>query len=279
MIFSVIIPTCNRNDLLDLCLEKLSHSFQKMLPEVYEVIVSDDSKDNNARNLIENKYSWARWISGPKKGPAANRNNGAKLAKGDWLVFIDDDCLPLNNLLDAYQKAIAKHPYAGAFEGAIWPDNENLLKKEMAECPVNKTGGNFWTANVCISQAAFKRVNGFDEEITLAAHEDQLLYIKLKEIVDVIFASEAKVIHPVRFGSFKKKILNNNKSLSNWLVYMNKRKINLSTAVKDGAIFHAKDLIQNLTSLRFRKSFLNIYTIIFGLPILIITNATKKKKI
>ena len=90
MTFSVIVPTCNRNDLLAKCLELLNPANQT-IKEVYEVIVTDDSKNNVAKALIEDIFTWAKWVEGPKRGPAANRNNGAKDAKGDWLIFIDDD--------------------------------------------------------------------------------------------------------------------------------------------------------------------------------------------
>ena len=66
-----------------------------------EVIVSDDSKQCIAKELIQEKYSWVKWIEGPKKGPAANRNNGAKYATGDWFIFIDDDCEPQKDLSTA----------------------------------------------------------------------------------------------------------------------------------------------------------------------------------
>src|SRR5690348_16192010 len=99
---SVIIPACNRNELLSKCLAKLHPSVQSLPAELYEMIVTDDSKDNVSKEFIHQNYSWIKWVQGPKKGPAANRNNGAAHAKNDWLVFIDDDCTPDKNLLAGY---------------------------------------------------------------------------------------------------------------------------------------------------------------------------------
>src|SRR5665213_3286620 len=106
MKFSVIIPTCNRNDLLRKCLDLLAPSNQTI--DNYEIIVTDDSKDGIAKDLIKQDYPWVCWVEGPKRGPAANRNNGAKTANGDWLVFIDDDCLPDKNVLNCYKNGIIK---------------------------------------------------------------------------------------------------------------------------------------------------------------------------
>ncbi|MFX5983773.1 glycosyltransferase, partial [Acinetobacter baumannii] len=49
MYFSVIIPTCNRTELLDTCLSLLQ--LQELAVD-YEVIVSDDSNTNSTRLLI-----------------------------------------------------------------------------------------------------------------------------------------------------------------------------------------------------------------------------------
>ena len=46
MFLSVIIPTCNRNDLLRKCLNNLIPDFQSIDSSKYEIIVTDDSKLN-----------------------------------------------------------------------------------------------------------------------------------------------------------------------------------------------------------------------------------------
>src|SRR5438552_17841427 len=101
MLISVIIPTCHRNDLLVRCLDGLAPGKQDLLPEHYEVIVSDDGSRSTAEKLIAGTYPWARWVTGPRRGPAANRNHGAKHARGEWLAFVDDDCLPDKGWLEA----------------------------------------------------------------------------------------------------------------------------------------------------------------------------------
>src|SRR5260221_10177556 len=106
MLISVIIPTCNRNDLLGKCLEKLQYGIQNLSMDEYEVIVSDDGIGNAAKEFIATSFPWAKWVEGPKRGPAANRNNGAKHAEGEWLVFVDDDVIPDNLLLQNYLKSI-----------------------------------------------------------------------------------------------------------------------------------------------------------------------------
>src|SRR5438045_1828179 len=108
-LLSVIIPTCNRPHLLAKCLERLEPGAQALPHERYEVIVSDDGAEHSAQRLIAAHFSWAIHAPGPRKGPAANRNNGARRGRNEWLVFSVDDCLPDHNWLSAYTDAIGRN--------------------------------------------------------------------------------------------------------------------------------------------------------------------------
>jgi len=195
---SIIIPTCNRNKLLIQCLDCFSPKVQTISTVDYEVIVTDDSKQHQAKQLIEEKYNWVKWIAGPQKGPAANRNNGAKNADGDWLIFIDDDCLPDANILQAYETAITNNKKALVFEGCIKADRarQNLAE----ESPVNESGGYLWSCNFMIYKITFlNKLGGFDEKFPYAAMEDVDLDYRLsKDTISKVFVKNAFVIHPWR---------------------------------------------------------------------------------
>lgn len=198
MVFiSVIVPTYKRNDLLGKCLGCLSPEEQSLNQSHYEVIVTDDCPDKGAKDFVGTQFSWARWTEGKHKGPAANRNHGAAQAKGDWLVFIDDDCLPNKNILKAYYNAIEKHnDKYGAYEGRIVADRDKQRYDE--ESPENLTGGYFWTCNVAIKKSIFFKIGKFDEGFPGAFFEDRDLHIRLLKDFDVLYLSEALVIHPWR---------------------------------------------------------------------------------
>ena len=263
MLLSVIIPTCNRNDLLGKCLDRLAPAAQTLPASTYEVIVSDDSPNYEAEIYCSQHYPWVRYTRGPRKGPAANRNNGAKQATGHWLVFTDDDCLPNPDWLQAYAKAIEENPEVKAFEGAILPDDWELLKKDMAECPVNTQGGCFWSANIMVRKNLFDSVGGFNEGFRLAANEDQFLMNVLSVHTKTLFIQEAKIIHGVRVIPFSKKIKKSKSSAQSWIYMMmlnhnglidimQKALINsfryTSTAIRQGKI---KSLIYHFYNLLF----------------------------
>lgn len=187
-----------------------------------EVIITDDGDHHFETTGVTESFPAFRFISGPQRGPAANRNNGASLAKGEWLIFIDDDCLPDANLLKAYTAAIEEYPEAGAFEGCILPDDWNKLKKDMAECPVNTTGNCFWSANIVIRADLFRQIGGFDEQFLIAAQEDQDIYLRLKKLAKIVFVKDAIVVHPVRIAQITEKIKRMPAGFANWEKYYNK---------------------------------------------------------
>ena len=202
---SIVIPTYNRNDFLSSCLDALF--FENLVtPDEFEVIVSDDSVNNIAKELIEQNYPLVKWVAGPKKGPAANRNNGAKNATGEWLLFLDDDCLPQKEWLSFYINAIKSSENDLVFEGCTRPDRRKLRFDE--EAPINLTGNNLWSCNFAINAAFFAQLNGFDEAFPFAAMEDVDFHKRVSEKTHIIFLPKALVIHPWRrikpFGTFKK---------------------------------------------------------------------------
>ncbi|MEN0051890.1 MAG: glycosyltransferase [Bacteroidota bacterium] len=193
---SVVIPTYHRNDLLAECLKLIAPEVQQF-DEAYEVIVTDDGKKTTAQSMIAKGFPWATWVEGPHDGPAKNRNNGARNAANDWIVFLDDDCLPDADLLQSYKKAIQENPTVKVFEGKIYADREQRRFDE--ESPINLTGGKLWSCNFCVQKAEFNRLGGFDEDFPFATMEDMDLRLRLKDAGnEILFLPSAAVCHPWR---------------------------------------------------------------------------------
>jgi GT2 family glycosyltransferase len=202
---SIVIPTCNRNDFLSNCLD-LIFSENPTVSNIYEVIVTDDSQDNIARELLQELYPFAKWVEGPKRGPAANRNNGAKMATGEWLIFLDDDCLPQKNWLSSYIDAIKASKDDLVFEGCTAAERKRQRYDE--EAPLNMHGNNLWSCNFAINKEFFEQLKGFDENFPFAAMEDIDFHKRVSDETHVVFLPQAMVIHPWRrimpFKNFKK---------------------------------------------------------------------------
>ena len=91
---SVIVPTWNEGKYLVKLLESLkSQTFKD-----FEVIVADSGSEDETAEVAF-RYG-SRLEQGPRKGAGEGRNRGARVAKGDILVFIDSDCVASKNLLE-----------------------------------------------------------------------------------------------------------------------------------------------------------------------------------
>lgn len=202
-LFSVIIPTYQRNDLLAKCLDCLAPGVQTLLAQ-YEVIVTDDGSETTAEVMMRERYPWAKWIPGSRRGPAANRNNGVNCAQGEWLAFTDDDCLPDPQWLKAYAEAIVAEPYCFVFEGRTYVDRPRLSLAETS--PINESGGYLWSCNLVMQRQLFESLGGFDERFPYAAMEDVDLRLRLtKHGHKFSFIKAASICHPWRYkGGWKK---------------------------------------------------------------------------
>lgn len=197
MTFSVVIPTYKRTDLLAMCLAKLSPDMQKLHTEDYEVIVTDDSDEEEARLLVSDSFPWVRWVRGPGKGPAANRNHGARAARGKWIIFTDDDCIPTEGWLAAYKNGVLKGGDCyGLYEGKTISDRPQHRYDE--ESPVNLTGGHLWSCNFAIKRTLFEQMGGFDEGFPFPAMEDVDFHYRVTKLTDCFFLSDALIVHPWR---------------------------------------------------------------------------------
>lgn len=89
-IISVIIPVYNTAEHLGRCLGSIINNTYKNL----EIIcINDGSKDNSIEILrqYENRDSRIHVIDGPNQGVSSARNQGLKMATGEYIAFIDSD--------------------------------------------------------------------------------------------------------------------------------------------------------------------------------------------
>jgi glycosyltransferase involved in cell wall biosynthesis len=199
-VLSIIIPTCNRPEDLAKCLEQLAIGISlTTLSSAFEIIVSDDGRKKPAKELCETQFPWVRWKLGPAKGPGANRNHGASVAVNPWLLFIDDDCTPAHNLLQAYLKVIKtlnKNDWVVIEGPTIRTEEPPSL---LWEAPHNPEGKANISANFAITAYSFNAAGRFDERYRRAAFEDTEFFSRFRCMEGkFIFVKDATVYHPLR---------------------------------------------------------------------------------
>ena len=107
---TVVIPTHARAAQLEACLGGVAKL--NSVPGGFEIVVVDDGGPQSLEPLIA---SWrdrlpVRLTVREQGGPAKARNTGAEMARGRFLAFIDDDCVPLPGWLSALVRELERRP-------------------------------------------------------------------------------------------------------------------------------------------------------------------------
>jgi cellulose synthase/poly-beta-1,6-N-acetylglucosamine synthase-like glycosyltransferase len=182
ILYSVVIPAYNADKTLSDTLIALKH--QSIYPADYEVIVVDDGSTDKTAALAH-RFG-ANCINQPNRGPAAARNNGVRVAKGDIILFTDADCLPdwdwirqMTLPFQNKQTVGVKGTYrtrqtelAARFAQAEFEDRYDLLKKVAAIDMVDTYSASF-RREVLIT------IGLFDESFPVANNEDAELSYRL----------------------------------------------------------------------------------------------------
>jgi glycosyltransferase involved in cell wall biosynthesis len=179
---SVIVPTFNRPLYLQQCLDSLAK--QSADPRSFEVIVvNDGGTDVSAVVQAYASPTGIRLIDQPNAGPAAARNHGARLASGEFLAFLDDDCTPLPDWISSIQI----HANAGILIGGTVINRlEHNLYAEVCQTLIDYlyihlagSSDLFFTSNnLVIARDDFQRIGGFDTGFRTSAGEDRELCIR-----------------------------------------------------------------------------------------------------
>ncbi|MHC4481719.1 MAG: glycosyltransferase family 2 protein [Planctomycetota bacterium] len=173
---SLVICTRNRARLLRRLLVSLKG--QTLPPGEFEVVVVDDGSTDETpevcRELSEGPIELRCLCPGSHIGAAAARNCGMEEARGDLLVFTDDDCVPHEQWLERMRSALREHPVvAGAVATATddyWQLCHNIAQfygfmPGRPEGPTDFIAG----ANMGFRRKVLEEVGGFRQMQRYAA--------------------------------------------------------------------------------------------------------------
>lgn len=137
MTVSVIIPTIGRSEL-----QQTLASLRAQTRPPDELLVMHDTDQN---------------------GPAATRNNAARTARGDILLFIDDDCIAAPNWIERMLTAF-ENPAVTAVSGAVIYRTANHIPARDERVVQNPEARWFMGANCGVRRDAFWKLGGFPEK-------------------------------------------------------------------------------------------------------------------
>jgi glycosyltransferase involved in cell wall biosynthesis len=189
--FSIVIPTYNRQPILEKCLRALEQQrYDEALISGYEVVVVDDgSTDGTVDWLRQNQaeFPHVRLIEQDHKGPAAARNLGVEMAKGDTIIFIDSDLVVLDGFLQAHASAlkVAQVRTGGdlIFTYGRVVNTANFDDPTSEPFKITDYSQAFFaTGNVAIAKHWLVKAGLFDTQFTLYGWEDLELGVRLKNL-------------------------------------------------------------------------------------------------
>lgn len=130
---SVCICTRDRELRLAAALESLTRLAPP--PDEWETIVVDNGSRRPVEAAVRPFVGRLRLRTAvePETGLSRARNRCLELARGDYVVFIDDDVSVPSGWLRAYCRAFERHPGAAAFGGPILPVLDSRRRRRVFE--------------------------------------------------------------------------------------------------------------------------------------------------
>jgi GT2 family glycosyltransferase len=174
-VFSIIIPTKNRGDLLP---QTLASVFAQTYDDWELLVVDDHSTDQTSEQIA----TWQHWEprlrywqrQTPQVGAPACRNEGLAACEGDYVIFLDsDDCLSPNCLAERLA-VMQAHP---ALDFAVFPCQ--LFRAQPGDVPLLwnvqtdvddidrflRFDPPWQTTSPCWRRAVLKNLGGWNEQL------------------------------------------------------------------------------------------------------------------
>jgi len=211
---SVVITTYNRPDALEAVVRACFMQNDKN----FEIIIADDGSTANTRTCVERLAAGApvpvQHVWQPDRGfrAAMARNRGTLAAKGDYIVFLDGDCIPQRDFIARHRALsqpgylvsgsrillsepltrrvlehnidVAATPLSTRLAWRLRGDLNKVLQLALRWPDLARTSRKFsWrrikSCNLGVWRTDLERVNGFDESFTGWGHEDSDLVVRL----------------------------------------------------------------------------------------------------
>ncbi|MES2675345.1 MAG: glycosyltransferase [Pseudomonadota bacterium] len=202
-IISVVICTYNNADSLAITLQQLSAQVTQH-KENFEIIVVDNNSPDHTKkvylNFAQDQAITSSYFFEPRQGLSHARNTGVAKARGEYILFTDDDADIPPHWLDSYLQHIEKNSPDCLYSriNIIWAkDKPWWFLPEYTPCFVGVDYGDqsiiisdihkeFYGKNFCIKKSLVLELGGFDPALgrsgaKLIAGEETLLYRRMVE--------------------------------------------------------------------------------------------------
>jgi GT2 family glycosyltransferase len=211
-VVSVCIPVVSNHGLIESCLNSLAESRPSVDTEV--VVVANGLEDNGVSSLRE-REDIVLVLSAVNTGFSGGNNLAARFARGEFLLFLNDDSLVEAGFIDRLLRVVQADPLIAAAGGKIlsadgtlqeagsvlWSDGwvAHVGAGLPAESPAYgyPRDVDYISANgLLVDRRAWDTIGGFDERYFPAYYEDVDLCLALLERgYRVVYEPQAQLRH------------------------------------------------------------------------------------
>ena len=216
---SIIIPLFNQVRYTIQCLE----SIKENTTVSYEIILVDNGSTDQTAYLTNRLKNVTVLTNEKNLGYAHANNQGAQRARGNYLLFLNNDTVVRKRWLDHLLTSIESNETAGAVGPKLIFFNGRL---QAAGCGLNYDGRFYGRGEgdlpnrhpynqrietvalygtcLLVKKMLFEEVDGFDESYSPAYHEDIDLCLKIKEKGYSLYYEPRSIVHHKGFTSSRR---------------------------------------------------------------------------
>lgn len=236
---SVIIPAYNSQD-------SISRAIDSILVQTFknwELIIVDDGSIDQTRDLLQTFLHDTRikYFYQENAGVCSARNRGGKVAKGDWLVFLDADDELSEDALRSFNDAISSDRLRNVWVAGVKRISSGNIKVVL---PKGDENTNKLVGTFCIRKNLFDCLEGFDEKLKYSENTEFFYRVNLKDVLIGYIQKVTLLYHQTEFGGSR-----NLQNMINSLIYiLDKHQETLSSQIK-----HVNHQIIGVNYMRFQK--------------------------
>lgn len=210
--FSIIIPVHNEYAYTFHCLESV---LENTKDESYEIIVVNDCSEDETRTMLQSISGIHVLSTERQSGFVLACNHGAAQARGEYLLFLNNDTQVTEGWLPALQRVLSEDDRVGLVGaklvypdgtlqeagGIVWRDGSawNYGRGDKADKPeYNYLRPADYCSGAClaIKKVLFQKLGGFDQQYVPAYGEDMDLAFKVRAAgFKVLYQPAAEVVH------------------------------------------------------------------------------------
>lgn len=238
---SIVIPIFNQLEFTLSCLESLARHAG---PTSFEVIVIDDKSSAPVAEVLSAVNGLRLHSNEKNQGFVLNCNRGAEMARGEYVLFLNNDTEVQSGWLEAMRNVFRQRPNAGAVGAKlIYPDGR--LQEAGGIIGEDGSGWNYgkgddpdrpeydylrqadYCSGACLMlpRELFQRLGGFDTRYCPAYYEDTDLAFAVRAAGrEVYYQPAARIVHfegvssgtDIKTGVKRHQVLNREKFAAKW---------------------------------------------------------------